>query len=253
MSPNPMDLLIAKASEHGTLLPADKAALGALHLASRKFEAGDDIVRQGDRPDVAIFVFRGMIGRYHTVANGDRQYLSLHIRGDMPDVQSLLLQQMDHSICAIDAAEIVLIQHDSLRKAFVERPALAFAFWRLTLVDAAIFREAITNNSARRPAARIAHLCCEQYVRAVAAGLSEDDACDLPLSQLQLGQLLGMSQISAHRSLQILRQQNLLEFRAGKLVIKDWAALSELAQFDPTYLHLTKDSETSRMAFGKRQ
>ena len=109
----------------------------------------EDIVRQGDRPKVSVVVLRGMVARYHTLQGGGRQYLSLHIAGDMPDAQSLFLDQMDHAVCAMDDVVVALVSHKALLALFDERPAVGFAFWRETLIDGAIFREAITNNSAR--------------------------------------------------------------------------------------------------------
>jgi CRP-like cAMP-binding protein len=59
--------------------------------ALRKVEKGTDILRQGDRPHVTVMVRSGMLARYHTMPSGDRQYLSLHVAGDLPDLQSLFL------------------------------------------------------------------------------------------------------------------------------------------------------------------
>jgi hypothetical protein len=78
--------------------------------ALRKVEKGTDILRQGDRPHVTVMVRSGMLARYHTMPSGDRQYLSLHVAGDLPDLQSLFLGIMDHSLCAIDKAQIASIR-----------------------------------------------------------------------------------------------------------------------------------------------
>ncbi|HEY0328287.1 MAG TPA: hypothetical protein VGC77_04235 [Rhodopseudomonas sp.] len=53
-------------------------------------------------------------------------------------------------------ALIASIPHNELRAAFHRRPPIGFALWRETLIDAAIFREAITDNSARTMPARMA-------------------------------------------------------------------------------------------------
>jgi CRP-like cAMP-binding protein len=250
---NALDLLVAKASEHGTILQADRAALKELRFTMRQLSPGEDVIRQGDTTDAAVFISSGTLARYHTLTNGERQYLTLHIKGDMPDVQSLFLNEMDHSLCALDRAAIALFKHDALRSVFVQRPGLAFAFWRLTLVDAAIFRQAITNNSARAPVPRLAHFFCEIFARARQAGLAVDNSCALPLTQTQLGQALGMSHISINRSLRALREAGYVDHRAGILAIHDWRALVAAGSFDPTYLHFSKDSDTARMSFPTRK
>lgn len=246
------DLLFKKASEHATLTSADEAALRSLPFERRSLSSEEDVVCQWDRPRKAVLVLDGMMARYHTMQNGDRQYLSFHIAGDMPDIQSVFLDMMDHSLCALNAGEIALFRHDSLTKLFLKRPGVTFALWRTTLVDAAIFRQMITNNSSRDPASRLAHFCCEQYFRARHAGLADGDSCSLPLNQIQLGQTLGISHISINRALQRLRKDGLLDLRSGKLTIFNWKALVRLSEFDPVYLHVDKESEVSKTAFRGR-
>jgi CRP-like cAMP-binding protein len=243
------DLLVAKVREHGTLTAADESALCAVRAQTRALRPGEDVVCQGDRPDVAVFVLSGMLARYHTLPSGDRQYLSFHIKGDLPDVQGLLLSIMDHSLCAMDDAEIAMMSHDQLVNVCSRRPGVAFAFWRLTLVDAAIFRQAITNNGVRTHAVRLAHFFCEQYFRAREAGLVKDESCSVPLNQSELGQALGMSHISANRAMQKLRKERLADLRSGRLSVFNWNALQRFAGFDPTYLHLDKISKASRTRF----
>jgi CRP-like cAMP-binding protein len=221
-------------------------------MRTQAVSAGADVVRQGDQPDVAVTVLSGMLARYHTLESGERQYISLHIAGDMPDVQSLLLDMMDHSLCALNAAEIGLVGHEELRELFLRRPALSFAFWRLTLLDAAITRAALTNNSARPQTARVAHLLCEQYYRAREAGLAQDESCSLPMSQTQLGQALGMSLVSVNRALKRLRADGLADLRLGTLIVHDWLGLKRIAGFDPSYLHVARKAEIARTRFKGR-
>src|SRR5262249_36141799 len=92
-------------------------------------------------------------------------------------------------------------------------------------------------NCSRNGAARIAHFFCEQFHRAKFAGLVEGNACPLPLTQTQLGEMLGMSLVSVNRHLQALRQTKTADLRAGKLYVRSWPKLAALGEFDPGYLH----------------
>jgi len=246
------DMLIAKVEEHGTLVPRDLAALRALEPRTRQLAAGEDLVRQGEKPTVSVMMLSGMLARHHTLPGGDRQYLSFHIAGDMPDLQSLFLNMMDHSVCAMGPAEIAMFPHRQLQALLVDRPGVGFALWRMTLVDAAIFRQAITNNSARPPAARLGHFFCEQLQRAREAKLASTDSCALPLTQEELGQALGLSLVSVNRALQKLRRDGLVEFRNSRLEVRDWTRLAAVAGFDDAYLHCAKQSHISRTPFNRR-
>jgi len=236
----PSDVLLRKLKRHCPIDDADAEAIRHLRYEVRELtEAGEDFIRQGDKPTAAAIVIEGIVARYHTLRSGARQYLTLHYPGDWPDAQGLFLAQMDHSICAMGPVVICSVSHEQLMKIFKARPIIGFAIWRETLVDAAIFRESITNNSSRRGAGRLAHFFCEQFLRAKVAGVAEADACPLPLSQTQLGEMLGMSLVSANRHLQTLRRTRIADLRAGRLSIRSWAKLVSLGEFDDGYLHQT--------------
>jgi CRP-like cAMP-binding protein len=235
-------VLIRNLREHSRLAEEDVAAIASLAHKAREFEPNEDIIRQGDRPDAAALVLSGMVGRYHLLDDGRRQYLSFHITGDMPDAQGLFIDQMDHSVCAIGGAGIAFLRHSDMIKAFKARPSLAFAIWRETLIDAAIFREAITNNSSRTMVARMAHLFCELFYRARGSGLNEGNKFRFPIGLVQLGETLGMAIATVNRTLQEVRASGAIDFRDGELIIKNWQAATGLAGFDPHYLHLKKHS-----------
>ncbi|MBA7699191.1 hypothetical protein ES703_107879 [subsurface metagenome] len=208
----------------------------------RQYEPNEDLIRQGEVPKAAALVLSGVVGRYHLLGNGRRQYISFHIVGDMPDAQGLFIEQMDHTVCAMGRAVIAFIPHGDIVKAFKARPPLGFAIWRETLIDAAVFREAITNNSARPVLTRLAHLFCELFYRARASGVAQQNALDLPLNLVQLGEALGMAIATVNRTLQRLRASGSADFRDGMLTVKSWEKLAAIGEFDPRYLHLKKVS-----------
>ena len=233
------DLALQKLRRHSQLTAKDEDLFRSLAGRMRSLEPGEDLVYQGDRPYAATLVVSGMIARYHTMAAGRRQYLSFHFPGDWPDAQSILLERMDHGVCAIGPASVACVRHDHLRTAFEASSAVALALWRETLVDAAIFREAITNNSSRPALARMAHLFCELFYRAQSAGTVFGDSAALPFTQVQLGEALGMALVTVNRLLQALRRTETMNFRTGTLRVIHWDRLCEIGEFDPDYLSVS--------------
>lgn len=233
-------VLTNKLKVHSHLSSDDAAEIKRFSFALRELAPGEDLIRQGDDPDVSAVVMSGWVARYHLLRTGARQYISFHIAGDWPDAQSLFLDRMDHAVCAIGPAAVATIPHRELTRAISRRPSLGFAIWRETLIDAAIFREAITNNSARTKPARMAHLFCELFYRARAASLAKDHMLELPISLVQLGEALGMAIATVNRTLAELRASRTVDFRAGALTIHNWPKLAALGEFEPGYLHLNK-------------
>jgi CRP-like cAMP-binding protein len=234
------DILIRKLREHSRLAREDLAELQTWSYSERALEPNEDLIRQGDDPSVSALVLEGMVARYHLLPNGGRQYLSFHMAGDMPDSQALFIDKMDHAVCAIGPALIASLPHRQLFPAFNRRPSLAFAIWRETLIDAAIFRETITNNSARTMPSRMAHLFCELVYRARVSGLFDENRCRFPINLIQLGETLGMSIATVNRTLLRLREYRSADLQNGEIVVRNWSKLVDIAQFNPGYLHVKK-------------
>jgi len=232
------ETMLRKLKQHSRLDIADETAIRHLSCQLRELADGEDFIHQGDEPRSSAVVLSGTLARYHTLKGGRRQYLSLHIKGDWPDAQGLFLDRMDHSVCAMENSAVCSIPHSELIKLFRDRPTLGFAIWRETLIDAAIFREAITNNGSRAGIRRLAHFFAEIYFRSDSIGLVNENICRLPLTQTQLGELLGMSIITVHRHLQTIRKSRVADLKGGNLIVRNWNKLAAMGDFDPQYLHM---------------
>jgi len=201
-----------------------------------------DLVREGDRPHECCLVLEGFVYRYKLTHEGKRQIFSFHIPGDIPDLQSLHIDVMDHSLSSLCATKALFIPHETVSDLMRRCPRIADAFWRDALIDAAVFREWILNLGRREAYGRMAHLLCEFYVRLKAVGLTNGDACDMPFTQAELADATGLSTVHVNRTLQELRGDGLITLRAGSLSVLDWDRLREAGEFEPTYLHLRKEA-----------
>jgi CRP-like cAMP-binding protein len=230
--------LIRKLRSIADLSPEDEQAVFGLPMTFRSLGPDQDIVREGDRPSQCCLVVEGFACRYKLLPGGKRQIMSFHIAGDIPDLQSLYLDVMDHSLGTLVACRIALISHDSLREVARGCPGIGAAFWRDTLIDAAVFREWMVGLGRRDAYGRIAHLFCEMFVRLKAVGLADGETYDLPITQAELGDALGLSTVHVNRVLQELRANGLIRSQGRLHTVLDWPGLSRAGQFDPTYLHL---------------
>src|SRR4051794_22578460 len=199
-----------------------------------------DLVREGDRPHECCLVLEGFVYRYKLTEEGKRQIFSFHIPGDIPDLQSLHIDVMDHSLASLTATKAMFIPHETVCDLMRRCPRIGDAFWRDTLIDAAVFREWIMNLGRREAYGRIAHLLCEFYVRLRAVGLTNRDVCEMPFTQAELADATGLSAVHVNRTLQELRGKGLITLRAGSLTVLDWERLKEAGEFDPAYLHMKK-------------
>ncbi|MCJ2057065.1 Crp/Fnr family transcriptional regulator [Methylobacterium sp. J-048] len=222
-----------------TLSDGERAALLALPLQITQFEAYQDIVREGDRPARCFAVFDGIACTYKSTLGGRRQVMAYHVAGDIPDIQSLHLKVLDISIGTVGPCRVGFVHHDAVRALLRAYPRLGDALWRATLIDAALVREWMLNTGRRDAYARMAHLFCELITRLGAVGLAPDRSCDLPMTQPELADALGITPVHVNRTIRDLKEAGLITLRSRRLMVNDWEGLKAAAEFDPTYLHLT--------------
>jgi hypothetical protein len=84
---------------------------------------------------------------------------------------------------------------------------------------------------------RVAHLFCELLIRHQANGLATQNNFPLPITQADMADALGLSNVHMNRVLQDLRKQQLVEFRRKSLSILNLPRLKAMAEFRADYLH----------------
>ena len=92
---------------------------------------------------------------------------------------------------------------------------------------------------------RIAHLLCELMTRFRAVALTTDHTFPLPITQTEMGDALGLSTVHVNRSLQELRGDGLITTEGRSVIVNDWQGLKKAGEFDPTYLHLSKEQDVA--------
>jgi CRP-like cAMP-binding protein len=234
------ELLTRKLESIGTIVPEARDCLSHIHGEVRHFDAHQDVVSDGQRPHYCTMVLSGLVCRYKMLSAGTRQIMSFHLPGDIPDLQSLFLKTMDHSIGALVPSELVLIPHRVMLDVVQRCPALGNLLWRDTLIDAAVFREWMIGIGRRSAYVRIAHVLCEMIVRMRALRLQDGPRFDLPITQTDIADALGLSNVHVSRTIRELQGNGLLQYRPGSITVLEWEGLKEAGDFDPTYLHLNR-------------
>jgi CRP-like cAMP-binding protein len=231
--------MAAKLSQWRPLGPGDQEALLALPFRVIRLRPQEYIVRDGDKPQNSCLMVSGFSIRHKVAGNGGRQIFSIHMKGDLADLQNSLLGTADHNLQALTRVEAAIIPVSAIQEIAFTRPSIGRAMWYETLVDASIFREWTLNVGRRDARTRTAHLLCEFAMRLEAAGLGERCNYELPMTQEQLADALAITSVHTNRTLMTLGTEGLISRDHRAIRIVDWAGLAEVGDFDPAYLHLT--------------
>jgi CRP-like cAMP-binding protein len=196
-----LSLLLERLSLRVHLSQADKDAVLALPQSVRSLRPAEYLTRVGDVPTHCCLMVSGFTARWKLVAGGGRQILAVNMKGDIVDLQNLLLDRSDHNVQALTDAKVVIIPRAALEALAFASPSVGRALWLETLVDASILREWIVNIGRRDARTRVAHLLCEFAVRLEAAGLAASTAYELPITQGELADILGLTAVHMNRML----------------------------------------------------
>ncbi|MBP1805250.1 Crp/Fnr family transcriptional regulator [Rubellimicrobium aerolatum] len=230
--------LLAKFERSLTLTGAERDAINVLPVRLEVVKADQAILREGDRPKRSFLLVEGLACNSKVGPNGKRQILAFHLPEDMPDLASLYLDLRDSDTWAMTNCTLAFVSHRDLDRFCDEQRRLSKFLWRDTLINASVHREWTVNVGLREGLARMAHLFCELMLRMRALGRAKDGTCDLALTQADLAEATGLSQVHTNRVIQELRRLELISFARGQLTVHDWDGLVETADFRADYLHL---------------
>jgi CRP-like cAMP-binding protein len=219
----------------------ERHAVLSLPYKLRDFAAQQYIVRDGEKPVYSCLLLSGFAYRHKLTGDGDRQIMSIHMRGDVVDLQNSLLRRSDHNVQALTKIEVALIPVEAVQEVAFRYPPVGKAMWYETLVDASIFREWTLNVGRRQARSRMAHLLCEFALRLDVAGLGEQCNYELPMTQDQLADALGLTPVHVNRTLMALEAEGLIERKQRSVKITSWDNLVAVGDFDSNYLHLDQE------------
>lgn len=230
--------LLRKLEQFTPLSQPEKRLLQTASTGVRDVPPHGDIVSEGDRPTDISLLSEGFACRYNLLGDGRRQITAFLIPGDICDLRAFLLGRMDHAVAALCRCQVSHILHARLSEIIETHPHIGFGLWRDTMLDGAIYRQWLTNVGRRSAYQRIAHLLCEVWWRLQAVGRTRGDSYELPVTQTDIGDAMGLSVVHVNRTLQQLRADGLISLQSNVVVVLDWHRLQEAGEFDPTYLQL---------------
>lgn len=237
---HPLDLLVRTLSLRVELGDADRQAILDLPVTLRTLEPSTYLVREGEPPEHCAVLASGYAYRHKLTGDGDRQIVSIHIPGEALDFQHLFLDFADHSVQMLTRGEVAFVDQKDVRVLVRSRPAIANAVMVSVLTESSIFREWVLNVGRRDARTRLAHLLCEFGVRLQALGMAAPDGYDLPITQEQLADALGMTTVHVNRTLKVLTEAGLITRNKRTIGIPDWERLLEVGDFSQRYLHLER-------------
>ncbi len=234
----PMAVMVRRLSKRFELSTDAIDAILKIPFVVRDYAPGHHVLREGQKVLQSCFVISGFVFRHKIVNHGGRQIVAIHMMGDFIDLQHIMLDRADHNIQALTPATLMQFSSADLLDLSFRFPEIGKALWLESLIESATFREWVVNVGRRDARARMAHMLCELATRREAAGLGPRSSYELPMSQEQLGDALGLTSVHVNRTLKSLETEGLIRRTKRAVTVADWCGLQRAGDFNPAYLHL---------------
>jgi CRP-like cAMP-binding protein len=245
---HPLAPLLNTLDLRSTIPEPDRRAILDLPHTLMTLEPGDYLVREGDLPTSCGVLVSGFAYRQKLTGSEGRQILSIHIPGEALDFQHIFLDVADHSVQMLTRGEVALIPRADIQHICRAREAVGHAILINILVEASILRECVLNIGRRDAKSRLAHVLCELAVRLDAYDLADDMGYNLPMTQAELADALGLTPVHLNRVIRSLEADGMIK-RSNRLIsFPDWDAMREVADFNDRYLHLVGEAPRKRVA-----
>lgn len=214
----------------------------ALYSVSQ-VEAGQDLLLEGERPDAAYIILDGFACRYKLVPDGGRSIIAYLVPGDGCDLHASILDRAIHSVATLTPCSIAALPYQKIKELAATKPNIYRALWRSILVDEAVLQEWLVGVGRRSADKQVAHIICELLARLRAVGLGFESNYHLPLTQPELADTAGLSNVHIYRVLADLRKEGLIESGRRYISVPDIKRLETFAGFDASYLFLSESTK----------
>ncbi|MGV7032498.1 Crp/Fnr family transcriptional regulator [Methylobacterium symbioticum] len=198
----------------------------------RVFRAGTAIVAQGERHDYVYRLRTGWVARIRELTDGRSQYLLVFLPGDIFGVKSMFVLHQPDAVVALSDVTVDRVEYQRLKAAFDGNPDLATrCAWQITEEERRLHNWVVSlgQGSAEERIAYVLREFSERLAGSDPGGKSVREFA-MPLTQEQLGNVLGLTPVHVNRVLRRLRQEEIVSVRNRMVRIVNPEALERIAR-----------------------
>ena len=212
---------------------ADLDAIRRHALGRRSFRPHTEMLNQNEIARDVLMIVDGLACTYQLLDDGRRQILSFCLPGDLIGIAGSPHAPLGYAAAAITNVAVALLPQDRLLPIARTNPDFAMSLTRAVIASQALSQHHLTNVGRRTARERVASLLLELYCRVQGVSGSAVGEIQLPLTQEEIGDALGLTHFHVNRVLRALRNDHVVEFGNRVLRVLDVDRLAEEAGVEP--------------------
>ncbi|MDW5378380.1 Crp/Fnr family transcriptional regulator [Halomonas sp. HP20-15] len=214
--------------------------LESLTFEMREVTAGEWLWHEGDSAESLLVISEGWGCSARYLSDGSRQLLATYLPGDILGIFELLSGIRRNDVSMLTDGRVCEYSYSSIFTLLTASNRMRSALFVIANQHQAMLAERLVSVARRNARESLAHFLCECRERLLEFLPDDVDGFQLPLSQQDLADALGMSTVHISRTFSALACQGLVRRHHFHMVILDPQRLAEMADFDDHYLNCDK-------------
>jgi CRP/FNR family transcriptional regulator, anaerobic regulatory protein len=205
-------------SEFVPLSSADLHSIERLSTDRLHLKRHDVIRGQGDPVRDIYLLTEGWVGSCMDVATGTRQVVKAHLPGEMLGAPSMTLTSAAETLMALTRATVEVVPVSAVARLFLSSPQIAAAMFLSSLKERVFLMDRLTSVARTSAVQRLSAFLVSIYERLKLVGL-EEKQFELPLSQNELADVIGITAVHANRTWAQLERTGLIQRRGKRITL----------------------------------
>lgn len=209
--------LIARLEHYIPLSAKERDSLASSDEPVMQIKAGSKLVDEGGSSDDLYIVQHGWIHSSVRLADGGRQILGFHYAGDLIGTSSIAWSRAAATLTAVSDSVVSALSRKRLGQIFVHQPRLAALLYAVAAAENVAMSDRLTSIGRMGSTQRLATLLLDMLARLRVTADGVIDSFDLPLTQSDIGDALGLTKVHVNRTIRALEHQGMIE-RTGRRI-----------------------------------
>lgn len=222
---------VARLRHYLPLTPVEVNALAVLEESPERVRAGEALFEEGRPSEMLALVKTGWMLSSVFLNDGSRQILRVHLDGDLLNPASIAWSDSVFTVTAALDSVVCRFPRSALTTIFEEHPRLAALFFAIAMVETVDLSDRLKAVGRTNGKARLAQFFLSTLARQNVTGTEGDATLTLPMTQSDLADAVGLTNIHVNRLLRELDDAHLIERTRGSITIQRPAELGVLAQW----------------------
>ncbi|MFC3104716.1 Crp/Fnr family transcriptional regulator [Salinisphaera aquimarina] len=223
--------MVAKLKHYIDITDAEHKLLGALEKTERSTSAGEEIFAGGDVNKNLFVVKYGWLYTYTNLPDGGRLVVRVYHAGDIIGMPALAFDHHTVNLRAVTKGCLCPFPKSELDVIVKRAPRITALLFTIAAREEAILVDTLRAASRMRPESRVAHLLLGLHARLKITNSQMGNRFRLPLNQTDIGDAIGLTNVTVSRTFSIMEKKGLIERVDGEIILIDLCELERQCDF----------------------